>query len=208
MSGKLTRKMIEEDVRSFLDNFKSSLKRRQQSGDSEVSASAEDGSESGGDTPTKRNLDQGEVEFIVQALRGDAKLYADNGYSAKGLVDLGRLPKLLGITYSEPLALAMYKSAAQAGLTEAGKYKAFASFRDRFNSDKTFAKQVVAVSQPVFDAIKSTTFQALVDYGQGFGPKNKDGNPIRNEGKVIIPLSTLKTIVKEQLEKSLRKQRS
>jgi hypothetical protein len=42
MSDKLTRKMIEEDVRSFLDNFKSSLKRGQQtSATSQASPSGE-----------------------------------------------------------------------------------------------------------------------------------------------------------------------
>ena len=233
MSDKLTRKMIEEDVRSFLDNFKSSLKRRQQpsaisqaSPSDAPSPSAEDGGKPRKGAPVKQtDVPKEAAQLILQRAKTDllknANAYADNNFSSKRF-DLGSdqrhlaiiasaagndLPKNGGITYSEPLAFAMVTSAIATGLIEP-QNNSYNVFVQKFNSDKKFANKALEVSKPAFDSISRGMFQALIDYGQGFGPKNKDGTPIRNEGEVTISLSTLNAIVKEQLEKSLRKQRS
>ena len=209
MSEKLTREMIEEDVRSFLDNFKASIDRlRKSDAERAQRGSEEEREEAGEDIPTKQ-ADPKLLQRAKSDLLQNANIYADNGYSSKGLETnlTSDLPTNGGITYSEPLAYAMYTSVVATGMIEA-KPKAYNVFIQKFNSDKKFANKTLEVSRPAFDSISRGMFQALVDYGQGFGPKNKDGTPIKNEYKTAISLSTLKAIVKEQLEKALRKQRS
>lgn len=210
MSDQLTREMIEEDVRGFLDRFKAAAGRVKGSkGDSDDEGDKPSGAEEGGeDIPTKQ-ADPKLLQRAKSDLLQNANIYADNGFSSKGLETnlTSDLPTNGGITYSEPLAYAMYTSVVAAGMIEA-KPKAYNGFVQKFNSDKKFANKTLEVSRPAFDSISRGMFQALVDYGQGFGPKNKDGTPIKNEYKTAISLSTLKAIVKEQLEKVLRKQRS
>ena len=114
-------------------------------------------------------------------LKKRSQAYAKNDYSMDGFAtDINTLPKSRGITYSEPLAMTMYEIALGLGLTPVKG--AYDDFVKQFNSDKQFASKIEDALKPSLGAIGVDMYHALVDYGQGFGPKAKDGTPFDKAG--------------------------
>jgi len=138
-------------------------------------------------------------------LKKRSQAYAKNDYSMDGFdTDINTLPKSGGITYSEPLAMTMFEIALGLGLTPVEG--AYDDFVKQFNSDKQFASKIKDALKPSLDAIGTDMYHALVDYGQGFGPKAKDGTPFDKaglrEGDMKITSERLKEIIAEELTKA------
>jgi len=137
-----------------------------------------------------------------ELLKKRSQAYARNNYSMDGFdTDITTLPKSGGTTYSEPLAMTMFEIALGLGLTPAKG--AYDDFVKQFNSDKQFASKVRDALDPAIKAIGIDMYHALVDYGQGLGPKTKDGTPFDKAGlresDMKITKQRLKEIIGEEL---------
>ena len=144
-------------------------------------------------------------------LKRTAQIYAKNDYSMGGInTDITTLPKRGGTTYSEPLAMTMFELAL--GLGFPPSKGAYDEFVKQFNSDKEFADKIIDAMQPSVDAIGIDMFHALVDYGQGFGPKAKDGTPFDQAGlresDMKITVKRLKEIISEELTKAEKEKKA
>ncbi|MAK38022.1 MAG: hypothetical protein CMC15_17815 [Flavobacteriaceae bacterium] len=117
------------------------------------------------------------IDAQPERLKTRSQAYAKNDFSMRGFAtDITTLPSSGGITYSEPLAMTMFELALGLGFPPGEK--AYDEFVKQFNSDKKFARKIENALKPSLNAIGIDMYHALVDYGQGFGPKAKDGTPL------------------------------
>jgi len=150
------------------------------------------------------------LNTLPDMLKKRAQAFARNDYSMRGIPGApAELPERAGIKYSAPLAVTMFDVALGLGLIVPGNEtdeEAYSSFVKQFESSKEFADKVLAGMKPSIREIGIDAYHSLVDYGQGFGPKAKDGTPFDKaglrEGNMKITKQRLKEIIAEELTKS------
>jgi len=127
------------------------------------------------------------LEKVPEDLASNARRFAKRGYDDSGMGAFGDDPEKGGIRYSAPLAIAMFTAAAGMNMVEKGSREAaYKQFLQKFKSDKEFGNKLLGIMQSTFDQLGKDVFQSLLDYGDGYGPKAKDGTLIRRESNMKI----------------------
>lgn len=125
------------------------------------------------------------LEKVPEDLASNARRFAKRGYDDSGMGAFGDDPEKSGIRYSAPLAIAMFTAAAGMNMVEKGE-GGYKQFLQKFKSDKEFGNKLLGIMQSTFDQLGRDVFQSLLDYGDGYGPKAKDGTLIRRESNMKI----------------------